>query len=205
MNTKNKAFTLVEILVTIGIIFILANLAVWGLSKANRYTKNMSCIKNLKELQLITLLYFQEHHSLPESSLLLSQLTSGKAEISTKCPAIPSSSAQASYAVVKATLEEINSSGIFMQAGGNDRLLFYCDPFIKSHGPCANGILDSGKCIQLIGQDPEFVPITPANCMGLEPSRPSGSSEPSDKTIISKGNPYWIIYISEKSRFQLTK
>src|SRR4051812_18055446 len=60
------AFTLLELLVVIGIIAILASLLFPSLAKAKSKAQSTACLNNLRQLQLAYLQYAQEHNeSLP--------------------------------------------------------------------------------------------------------------------------------------------
>jgi prepilin-type N-terminal cleavage/methylation domain-containing protein len=57
----NRAFTLIELLVTIAIIAILASLLLPGLALAKEQAKRISCVSNLRQLQLAVTMYGDEH------------------------------------------------------------------------------------------------------------------------------------------------
>jgi prepilin-type processing-associated H-X9-DG protein/prepilin-type N-terminal cleavage/methylation domain-containing protein len=65
MNTKNnqrtRAFTLVELLVVIGIIAILCSLLLPALSKANQAGKRTSCLNNMRQLAIAARLYMDDY------------------------------------------------------------------------------------------------------------------------------------------------
>jgi len=68
MRLKNqktcRAFTLVELLVTIGIIAILASLLAVGISTAKAKAKVIPCLNNLHQLQLAWLMYANDHNDM---------------------------------------------------------------------------------------------------------------------------------------------
>jgi prepilin-type N-terminal cleavage/methylation domain-containing protein len=60
---KQRAFTLVELLVVIGIIAVLIAVLLPALSRANRQAKMTSCLSNQKQLVLALIMYCQENQS----------------------------------------------------------------------------------------------------------------------------------------------
>ena len=63
----NLGFTLVELLVVSAIIGILASILVPGLSKAKVKARQISCLSQLRQLQLCWQMYAQDHDRLPEN------------------------------------------------------------------------------------------------------------------------------------------
>src|SRR5206468_3359354 len=71
MNTKpnlQRAFTLIELLVVIAIIAILAGMLLPSLSRAKAKAQSITCLNNLKQLQLAWLMYPDDHNQLLPSN-----------------------------------------------------------------------------------------------------------------------------------------
>jgi prepilin-type N-terminal cleavage/methylation domain-containing protein len=61
MRSKNQAFTLIELLVVIAIIAILASILFPVFAKAREQARKITCVSNLKEIGLATLMYVQDY------------------------------------------------------------------------------------------------------------------------------------------------
>jgi len=60
MTVKIKAFTLMELLVTVTIIFILLGLFAPSVMKVKEHSKSISCLSNIRQLSIATQLYSME-------------------------------------------------------------------------------------------------------------------------------------------------
>ena len=58
---RNKAFTLVELLVVIGIIALLITLGLPMISRANQQAKSVQCLSNLRQISAATMAYVQSN------------------------------------------------------------------------------------------------------------------------------------------------
>ncbi|EKD28036.1 MAG: hypothetical protein ACD_79C00460G0004 [uncultured bacterium] len=62
---KLKGFTITEVLVVLSIILIVASIITAGINKVKTQANKMECMKNLRNLHSISLMYFQDHKIFP--------------------------------------------------------------------------------------------------------------------------------------------
>src|SRR5580692_6128012 len=62
VQVRRKGFTLVELLVVIGIIALLISVLLPALNKARKMAAALQCSSNVRQLAMATLMFAQEHH-----------------------------------------------------------------------------------------------------------------------------------------------
>jgi prepilin-type N-terminal cleavage/methylation domain-containing protein len=88
MRCKNKGFTLVELLVVIGVIALLISILLPALLKARMAALNLSCSSNLRQIGLALNMYQGDHRSLmpAENSTLLGSHTQARITLTSQDP-----------------------------------------------------------------------------------------------------------------------
>src|SRR5688500_20156930 len=62
---RRRAFTLVELLVVIGIIAVLIGILLPTLTRARESARNAQCLSNLRQLGLGCMMYMKQHNGVP--------------------------------------------------------------------------------------------------------------------------------------------
>jgi prepilin-type N-terminal cleavage/methylation domain-containing protein/prepilin-type processing-associated H-X9-DG protein len=75
---RNSGFTLIELLVVVAIIGILIALAVPALSKARGAARNLTCLSNLRQLQICWLMYANDHDGTVPPNMSIYDLETGE-------------------------------------------------------------------------------------------------------------------------------
>lgn len=79
MRSKRRAFTLVELLVVIGIISLLIAILVPALNRAKQSSENVKCLSNLRQLGVAAQMHSNDYHSrIPPAGVLIPASDEGK-------------------------------------------------------------------------------------------------------------------------------
>lgn len=145
MKAQKAAFTLVELLVVFGIIIILVSIISSGIIKVKKHTKNVKCISNLKALYLKSVLFYQDNKEFPSK---WSQIDLSFNKDNTKCPSADHyNMIDQHYSVNGTILLDKKISDRFFNINNQD--LLFVDSMLNLHNKCSNGIMNSGKMMQL--------------------------------------------------------
>ncbi|HYE61806.1 MAG TPA: type II secretion system protein [Phycisphaerales bacterium] len=81
-----RGFTLIELLVSVAVIGVLVSLISPGLAKSRLAARSVSCLAKLRNLQLTTRIYADEHRTLPVNVMHLSIPVYDLKATSWRCP-----------------------------------------------------------------------------------------------------------------------
>ncbi|OVE73723.1 hypothetical protein BVX93_00900 [bacterium B13(2017)] len=145
MKGLKRAFTLIELLVVICIIIILGSILTTGVNKVRKYTKNVQCVSNLKSLYMMSALYYHDYKEIPSK---WSQLDLTYESENIKCPSAKNYNVKDQFYCLNGLIVSDDTlSKRFFDVNNYD--LLFVDYMINLHNNCSNGIMSSGKMIQL--------------------------------------------------------
>lgn len=115
--TRHSGFTLVELLVVIGIIAVLSAVILPSLNKARQSSRDAKRVSDVKQLQLALELYYNINRSYPTSSNLESALVTGN--FISKIPTDPSGGSAYPYSALGASICTSYHLGANMETANN--------------------------------------------------------------------------------------
>ncbi|TET38280.1 MAG: type II secretion system protein [Planctomycetota bacterium] len=171
---RNRGFTLVEILVVIGIIVLLASLSYAGIMSAMEYAKRCACISNLRQIGLAALTYAQENDAnmfpwagedataVDHLNILIESNAMLTPELFV-CPAskgkVPAKEDENGRFILTEKNCTIRCSKVPLSPGDYPKKILLADAHMRGNGDDSFGGHKGGICVYRIGGSCEFVKV----------------------------------------------